>query len=329
MAESQTILVVDDQRENVEALSEYLEAQDYQVLRAYDGVEALQCVETHHPDLMLLDVLMPKLNGFQVCRTLKFQEQTRMMPIVIITALNQVEDKIKGIEAGADDFLSKPFNFAEMLARVRSLLRVKALNDQLENAENVIFALARAIEAKDRYTEHHTERVGAYAQAIAKKVGLPVEYQQALLKAGILHDVGKIGIRESILLKPGPLTPEEFNEQKAHPVIGEQICRSLKSIAHLLPIIRHHHERFDGKGYPDGLRGEEIPIEARILAVADAYDAMTTDRPYRARLSEEKAIEILRKGAGEQWDPRMVEVFIGILEHQTPLLPKKCEVRSA
>lgn len=310
----QKVLVVDDDPGILNVLGRFLTDSGYDVELAHDGSEALDKVREDPPDLILLDVVMPRMDGIEVCRRLKSHKSTRLIPIVIVTGLTDLEDKVRGIEAGADDVLNKPFHFAELGARVRSLLRAKKLNERLEDVENVLFALANAVEAKDAYTEKHTERVSRYAVALGEKVGLDGDYLESLRIGGMLHDIGKIGVPDNILLKQGKLDQEELEFVKVHPVVGERICRPLRSLRYVLPGIRHHHERVDGTGYPDGLKGEEIPVEARILAIADAFDAMTTDRPYRRRMSAREAMEELRRYAGSQWDRYLVEEFIGILE---------------
>ncbi|MBA7593479.1 putative cyclic di-GMP phosphodiesterase [subsurface metagenome] len=286
----------------------------YHVVTASNGEEALVMVEKESPDLILIDAMMPKMDGFEVCAVLKSKEETRLIPVVMVTPVEETEHKIRGFEAGVDDFLHRPINSVELLARVRCLVRTKRLNDELVNVENAIIALATAIEAKDPYTEGHVDRVANYALILGKEAGIAPWELQALRKAAILHDVGKIGIDESILLKPGSLTEEEFNQLKTHSVIGERICRPLGQDRLILEVIRHHHERYDGKGYPDGLAGEDIPIAARIMAVVDAYDALTSDRPYRARRSQEQAVEILKQEAGKQFDPKLATAFVSLLE---------------
>lgn len=308
------VLAVDASRENLELIQALLSVDGYQVITASNGAEALVMVEKESPDLILVDATMPKMDGFEVCALLKSKEETRLIPVVLVTPIEETEHKIRGFEAGVDDFLHRPINSVELLARVKCLVRTKRLNDELVNVENAIIALATAIEAKDPYTEGHVERVASYALTLGKEVRLAPWELRALRKAAILHDVGKIGIDESILLKPGSLTEEEFNQLKTHSVIGERICRPLGQNRLILEVIRHHHERYDGKGYPDGLAGEDIPIAARIMAVVDAYDALTSDRPYRARRSQEQAVEILKQEAGKQFDPKIATAFISLLE---------------
>jgi putative two-component system response regulator len=231
---------------------------------------------------------MPQQDGFAVCQSVKANQETRLIPVVLVTGSGSSEDRIRGIECGADDFLSKPVRVQEFRARVHSLLRMKRFTDELERAETVLFSLARSIEAKDPYTGGHCERLSAYSVALGKRLGLPPEQLLALSRGGIVHDIGKVAVPDHILLKPGPLTAEERKVIEQHPVVGERICAPLKSFRLVLPIIRHHHERLDGSGYPDGLKGERIPLLARLLTTVDIYDALTTDRPYRPALPTTK-----------------------------------------
>lgn len=308
------VLIVDDNQPNRELLEAYLEGEGYTVFQAANGQEALRFVSEHRPDLVLLDVMMPGLSGYEVCRAIKEDRATRLTPVILLTALNSLEDRLTGLEAGADEFLAKPCNRLELFTRIRTLTRVKRLNDRLESAENVLLAFARAIEAKDPYTEGHVERVSRMARSLGESLGLSRRELDELVMAGVLHDVGKIGVREAVLLKPGPLTVEEQREVERHCVLGEEICQPLRSAAGLLAGIRHHHERVDGAGYPDGLAGEAIPVAARVLAIVDSFDAMTSDRPYRVAMPVEKAIGILRDGAGKQWDASMVDLFVSLVE---------------
>jgi putative two-component system response regulator len=295
------ILVVDDQPLNVELLEADLTGYGYDVLSAYDGQAALEKVKSDQPDLILLDVMMPRMDGFEVCRRLKSDPETMLIPIVMVTALSEKADRIRGIEVGVDDFLTKPYDRQELQARVMSLLRVKHFTDELEKAEAVIGSLAISVEAKDSYTEAHCNRLSFYSVQVGRMFDLPHEQLRALRLGGTLHDVGKIGIPDAILNKKGRLTPEEFTIMREHPVIGYNICKPLRSLRHVLPIIRHHHERFNGSGYPDGLAGEEIPLTARILTVVDVYDALRTERPYKPAFNKEKALAILDEETEKGW----------------------------
>jgi putative two-component system response regulator len=306
-----TVLVVDDGAANRELIEAYLAGIDCEVRLAENGAQALEAIETEAPDIVLLDVQMPGLDGYEVCRRIKAMPRGRLIPVVMITALNETDDRVTALESGADDFMSKPVERVELVARVRSALRLKAMYNTLDSAEQVMFALAAAVEAKDAFTERHTQRVGESARHLGRRLGLPEFALDALYRGGIIHDIGKIGVPDAILLKPGPLNEVETSLMQAHPVIGESIVRPLRTGANLLPIIRHHHERYDGTGYPDGLRGLEIPRLARIVSVCDAYDALVNDRPYRPRRSADEAMRVLHDGAGTQWDPEVVSLFAG------------------
>jgi putative two-component system response regulator len=308
------VLVVDDQEENLDLLEAFLTVHNYQVIRARDGREALGQVAQAPPDLILLDTHMPPPDGFEVCRQLKQREETRLIPIIIVTTAGELESRVRGIEAGADDFLTKPVHRVELDARVRSLLKLKQYTDELENVEAVLVSLALAVEAKDPSTHGHCERLSDYAVQLGQQLALPSDHLRALRRAGYLHDLGKIAVPEAILLKPGPLTPEEVRIMRLHPVVGERICRPLRSLRLVLPIIRHHHERWDGSGYPDGLAGESIPLTARILQIVDVFDALVVDRPYRATLSRAEATRVLQEEAGKGWyDPTVVAEFLELL----------------
>ncbi|MEK6716530.1 MAG: HD domain-containing phosphohydrolase [candidate division NC10 bacterium] len=308
------LLVVDDDALIRQFLEDQLTGEGYLVSTARDGEEALAKVAADSPDLILLDVMMPKVDGFEVCRRLKSDDRTILIPVVMVTALTATDQRIKGIEAGADDFLSKPYNRLELFTRVRSLLKLKRHTDELENAETVLFSLALSVEAKDPYTNGHCDRLARYSVALGKSLGLHAEQLKTLQRGGVLHDLGKVGVPESILLKPGPLNDMERAVVREHPAIGERICKPLKSLRMVLPIIRHHHERWDGSGYPDGLAGEAIPLTARIMQVADIYDAFTTERPYKRALTQEESIALMREETAKGWwDPRLVEAFISLL----------------
>ena len=310
-----TILLADDNADARMALEYMLHAQGYRVVSVEDGDEAVAALSKNQIDLVLLDVLMPGRSGFAVCRHIKSQAETRLIPVVLITGLANPESRVEGIESGADDFISKPLNRDELLARVRSLLKVKRFTDELESAESVLFMLARSIEAKDTYTEGHCDRLSRYSSALAARLALPEDQQIALRRAGIVHDIGKVSVPEHILLKPGPLSAEEREIMETHPLVGERICAPLKSLKLVLPIIRHHHEHQDGTGYPDKLRGNQIPITARILQIVDVFDALTTNRPYRAALSMAKAFEILREECRRGWwDLRIVNELEDMLQ---------------
>ncbi len=303
------VLVVDDGAANRELIRMYLGGITCEVRVAADGVTALEMIEADPPDLVLLDVRMPRMDGYEVCRRIKAMPRGKLLPVVMITGLSQTRHRVAALEAGADDFMTKPVDGSELTARVRSALRLKELYNSLDGAEHVIFSLATAVEAKDSFTERHTQRVGESARLLGQRLGLPDNTLDTLYRGGIIHDIGKIGVSDSILHKPGPLEGVEVPQMQAHVAIGESIVKPLRSTYGLLPIIRHHHERFDGRGYPDGLRAREIPRAARIVSVCDAFDALVNDRPYRVRRSTEEAIAVLRAGAGTQWDPETVDLL--------------------
>jgi putative two-component system response regulator len=305
-----TVLVADDQAANRELLEELLTPQGCKVVSVPDGAAALEELTRTQFDLVLLDVMMPHLNGFEVCEKIKNNPDTYLIPVIMITALSDKQDRIEGIKVGADDFLSRPLDRTELLARVRSLLKLKQRTDELERAESVLFSLARSIEGKDPYTHGHCERLSDYSTRLGEHLGLSEDQLIALRRAGIVHDVGKIAVPDAILLKPGSLTADEWKLIREHPVVGERICAPLKSFRFVLPIIRHHHEKFDGSGYPDGLRGEEIPVTARVLQVVDVYDALTTDRPYKKAFSITDALQTMKEEVAKGWwDPHIFDQF--------------------
>ncbi len=304
------ILLVDDMIQNVELLRAFLLPMDYMIEVALDGESALEKVEKFQPDLILLDVMIPKIDGHEVCNRLKSNEKTRSIMIIMISSLSDLENEVMGIEAGADDYLSKPFNQLLLRTRIKALLKAKYYNDQLEKAETVISSLALGVEAKDPYTEGHCTRLSRYSVALGNRLGLSKSLLKALNSGGILHDVGKVGIPDAILLKPGPLTDEERKIMNKHPVIGENICKPLHSLKLVIPIIRHHHEKIDGSGYPDGLMGDNIPISARVLQIVDIYDSLMTKRPYKPAFTQEKVFIIMDEEVGKGWwDPRIYSVF--------------------
>ncbi len=312
--EKASILIVDDLRVHLELLEAILEKMGCKVIAAESAEEALQLTESFSPDLAILDVMMPGMSGYDLCKELKKKSGTRFFPVIIVTSLSALEDKIAGLEAGADDFISKPFRSIELMTRVRSLLKLKRVQEELDHSESVILTLAVALESKDPYTKGHSERVGNLSSEFASFIKLSEKDQNLIKKAGVLHDIGKIGIGDYILHKTGLLTKEEFRLIEQHTIIGEKICKPLRSLDAVLPAIRHHHERWDGSGFPDGLKGEGIPLMARILAIVDAYDSMVSERPYRASSS---VAEVISRMEAErllgQWDPLLLYSFIAMM----------------
>lgn len=311
------VLIVDDTKVNVDLIRSYLRHSPYDIEVSYDGEDALAKIRQTIPDIVLLDLMMPRISGFEICRIIKQNKDTQFIPVIVITALQELDDKLKAIELGADDFLVKPINQLELTTRVKSLLHVKSLHDDLDTSENILFSLVQALEAKDFYTRGHSDRVAEVAVLIGQSLGLTERELDFIRKGSLLHDIGKIGIKEGILLKPGKLTEEEMAHIRSHPKRGYDICAPLKSIEPCLPIIRSHHERMDGEGYPDGLKDDEIPLWARITAAADAFDAMTTDRPYRKGMGKKIALKIFENEIDSgQWDPKIVKTLLKVLrEH--------------
>jgi len=279
-------LIVDDEIESIEAVHRiFKNHSSFSFEAARSGFEALDLIKTSEPDLILLDLRLPGLSGIEVCRILKNDERFRLIPIILLTSLSGTDDRVAGIEAGAEDFIVKGSDPLVFLARVRALMRVKLLNERLLTVERAIMALTKAIEAHDPHTRGHTERVVELATRVGDKMGLSDSELQDLRLGAALHDIGKIGVREQILLKPGPLTEEEFEEQVSHhPSIGVDILRPITQNSNIVSIIRHHHEKLDGSGYPDGLSGDEIPLLTRIITVVDIYDALSNERPYHQPL---------------------------------------------
>ncbi len=319
---SRTTVLIADDTESVRLLFEkLLAAEGYHVVTADDGLAALDLARLHRPDVILLDITMPGVDGIEVCRRLKDDAATRLTPVVLVTGLSELQDRIKGIEAGADDFLAKPVHPHELRARVASLSRVKHLIDALDSAEAAFVALALTIEARDPTTKGHCERLATRAGLMGRSLGLSPEDLDALHRGGYLHDLGKVGIPDSVLLKPGPLTEVEFALMKRHTEIGDSLCAPLQSLRHVRPIIRSHHERLDGSGYPSGLRGDEIPMLAQIVGIIDVYDAMTSHRPYRRALDPDTVTQVLLDEVAHHGFSRMyVEAFLDTLRTNAPPL---------
>ena len=307
------VLVVDDEPANVQLLKTLLLREGYTVVTASDGEEALESISSALPDLVVMDVLMPKLSGYEVCEQIKRNRATRLIPVVLITALHEREHKIRGINAGADDFLTKPVDAHELKARVRSLVRLKRYTDDLDSAESVIMSLALVIEARDAYTDGHCQRLASYATKFGQALHLGDDDIAALFRGGYLHDIGKVGIPDEILLKAGRLSSKEYQAIQQHPLIGDRLCGQLRSLRQVRPIVRHHHERLDGSGYPDGLKGDDIPLLAQIMGIVDVYDAITTTRPYKVAATRDQAYRELVQEAEQGWRRRdLVDAFIAL-----------------
>jgi putative two-component system response regulator len=312
------ILVVDDNPSIAALMGQLLIMRGYDVVSAADAQQAEAEIRRQAPDLILSDVSMPGKSGYELCRDLKGDPATRLIPFVLITGLSDSEDKLRGIEAGADDFLNKPVLAEELTARVKSLLRVKEFTDELETADSVLCTLGLIVEGRDPYTEGHCERLATNGVALGRHLGLDEDSIVALRRGGYLHDLGKIAVPDEILKKGSDLTPEEWKVMKLHPVTGENICKPLKSLRLVLPIIRHHHEHPDGSGYPDGLRAGEIPLLARVLQVVDVYDALRTARPYKPAIGHDQSAQTMREKVrlGLLDGDLVNEFFSMLLEHR-------------
>ncbi len=307
------VLVVDDDASTVALLTALLTRNGYLVASAPDGPAATAALERFKPDVVVLDVMIPKPDGFEVCRAMKRDPLTRLTPVILVTGLTDRDSRIRGLEAGADDFLNKPMDTHELLTRVRSLARLKRYTDDLDSASSIIMALTEMIETRDGFTEGHCYRMANCAAALGRRLGLNADDLQTLYRGGFLHDIGMLAIPEAVLRKSGPLDPEEYELIKSHTVIGDRLCARLRSLQAVRPIIRHHHERHDGSGYPDGLRGEAIPTLAAIVGVVDVFDAVTTQRPYQRAQSLDEAVGVLRRQVDLGWRRKdLVEEFAAL-----------------
>jgi putative two-component system response regulator len=318
MSKSGTVLVVDDYESNRRGLGQLLEHDGYSVLTAANGRDALEIVARERPDLILLDVLMPGISGLEVCAQLKRNADTRLTPVVLISGAQERQTRLAGLDAGADDFLNKPVDAEELRTRVRSLMRLKGLTDDLESAESLFLTLGRIIEARDPCTEGHCDRLTDYATALGRELRLDQTDLDSLYRGAFLHDIGKIAIPDRVLLKKGKLTRKEYDLMKQHPAIGDDLCRTVRSLDAVRPIVRHHHERLDGRGYPDGLAGDRIPLLAQIVSIVDVFDALTTERPYRKALPTATAYQMMRDDARRGWcRDDLVTVFIDLHRSRT------------
>ncbi len=314
ISERPTILVVEDEPHIRDVLAGLLGALGYRLLMAVSAEQALDVLNVVSPDLVLTDVHLGAMSGIELCARLKTDPRYELMPVVILTAVGDLEARVAGLAAGADDFFTKPVEFVELRTRLAALLRVKMLLGQLERAEAVITTLALTIEARDPYTLGHCDRLSRYAVALGQALGLDPDMVRALRLGGYLHDLGKIAVPDGILLKPGPLDPMEQERIRAHPGAGSDLVLGLRSMDLVRPIMRHHHEKWDGSGYPDGLKGAAIPLGARIISVVDVFDALHTERPYKAALPRSEAVSLLiRETDAGYWDPKVVETFLEIL----------------
>lgn len=311
------ILLVDDNAVVRTSMRRLLSRYGFDVLEAHDGPSALVACRTLRPDLVILDVQMPGSDGFEVCAAIKADPASALVPVMLITAIDSDEYRLRGAEAGCDDFFTKPVATSELVARARTAMRQKHITDGMEATESVLFTLARIVEGRDADTEGHCNRLSTLGERLARRIKLPVASHLALRYAGIVHDIGKVVVPDAVLLKRGPLTDEEWTIMRRHAAEGERICAPLHSFRDVLPIIRHHHERLDGTGYPDGLRGEEIPITARVLQAVDVFDALTMSRPYKAALTPAAALDVMESEVRRGWwDPAVFSEFRAMINHE-------------
>jgi putative two-component system response regulator len=314
--ERELVLVAEDDAANRALLATLLERGGYRSISVSDGRDAVRAAVDESPDLVLLDIGMPGLNGLDVCRRLRADPRTVALPIILVTGQTASRDVVAGLDAGADDFVRKPYDEAELMARVRSVMRLSRVTAEMVGAHGVIAALANAVEAKDSTTELHCQRLAGLAHQLGMRAGLEPSSLKGLVFGALLHDIGKIGVSDAILTKAGPLTREEWAEMRLHPLIGERICEPLATASQFASIVRNHHERWDGTGYPDGLRGDRIPLGARIVGLVDAYDAIIHDRPYRPARSVPEALQEIHQESGKQFDPALVSLFVPLIEHE-------------
>jgi putative two-component system response regulator len=292
-----SILIVDDLESNLEL-----------------STEALKIMCNENIDVAVLDVMMPGMSGFELCQRIKEINGNRFFPVVMLTALNDKKSRLTALESGADDFISKPFDKTELIAKIRSLVKLKTLQDELDHSENIILTLAVALESRDPYTKGHSVRVGELSKLFGEYLGLNEREQEYLRKAGYLHDIGKIAMSQQVLQKADKLTDEEMSTLRKHVIVGEEICRPLDSMKSVLSTIRYHHERWDGTGFPEGLKGDQIPLMARVLSIVDSFDAMLSSRPYRAKRSMKEAIAIMKgERQSGQWDPSLIGYFVDMI----------------
>jgi putative two-component system response regulator len=310
---SASILIADDDAVSARFLKRMLTRDGHHVTVVTTAAAALAACAASPPDLVLID-LIAHGDGFRVCHSLKEHPASRLIPVVIVTSLFDRDERLRAIESGADDFLKKPFDSVELRARIASLVRLKRYTDELESAESVILGLGATIEARDPCTQGHCQRLARFAHELGKRIGLESADLGALERGGFLHDIGKIAVPDSVLLKGGRLDADESRVMREHPVVGDALCAGLRSLRSVRPIVRHHHERLDGSGYPDGLKNGAVPLLAQIVGLVDVFDALTHQRPYREPLAHGEALDMLTDEAGKGWRDRvLVDTFAEVV----------------
>ncbi len=311
------VLVVDDMATNRALVKAVLRGPEFDVFEAASGEQALEMLPVQEFDAVLLDIIMPGLNGLEVCRRIREELEMNLLPVIMVTSMGSPDDVVQGMEYGATDYVAKPFNAAELLARVRAAVEHKRLTDRLDDTESVLFALARLVEAKDGTTGDHCDRLQHLAMIFGKALGLPYEDLEALRRGGVLHDIGKVAVPEAVLLKRGPLDDNEWMAMKQHPTIGAHLCMPLKTMRRTVEIVRCHHEKWNGSGYPAGLEGEDIPLLARVFQIVDSYDALRSERPYKKAFDNATVLRILEEETEKGfWDPELMAIFLDIVRNR-------------
>ena len=323
------VLVVDDMETNRQLIINSLQPSRYIVAEAVDGKGALDMLARQQFDVVVLDVMLPDMDGFEICRTIRCNPDWHLLPVIMLTVLDSPDSLVRGMEAGATDYISKSFNSVELTAKVAAAAEKKRTTDRLDDTESVLFALARMVEAKDETTGNHCDRLSYMAMVFGQQLGLDYDDLDALRRGGILHDIGKLGIPDSILFKQGALDAGEWRLMRQHSEIGASLCSPLRTMRKTRDIVRHHHERWDGSGYPYGLKGEEIPFLARIFQIVDVYDALASERPYKTAWPPQKVIAVMEEETGKGlWDPELMARFMDIVRSRPELFIKPEEVET-
>lgn len=311
---SDSILVACSSQPQRELIAAMLAVDGYQLHLARDSHEAMESLSQETPDLIILDSRLLGQNGYSLCAHIRQHGAGSAIPVIIMARGAEADSRKRALEAGADDCLSGPVSMVELRAKASALVNARHRYGELVDVDRALLTLAAAVDAKDPWERGHLERVVDYSLRLGRALGMDARQLRNLRCGAILHDMGKLGVPEAILNKAGPLSPSDWQHIRLHPIIGERICQPLGQEREVMEVVRYHHERFDGRGYPDGLAGRQIPLVGRVVALADAYDALTTDRPYREKLSPQQAQAVLRVEAGQQFDPELVALFLPLLE---------------